>query len=88
MVASILFTSVRYEQASRRGRDAGNVRELAAGEHKQPSDENGFGNLAVFVGRGLEGLARRVGEAVQVEAIVPIGAADERQAMGPRRSSV
>ena len=58
-----------------------NIGELAAGEHKQAGDENGFGNLAVLVGRGLEGLARRIGEAVQVEAIVPIGAADEGQAM-------
>src|ERR1035437_7227970 len=60
----------------------GDIREFAAGEHKQGGDENGFGNRAVFVRGGLEGLPGRVGEAVQVETIVPIGAPDERQAMG------
>src|SRR5208283_1351971 len=58
------------------------IREFAASEHKQGGDENGFGNRAVFVRGGLEGLPGRVGEAIQVEAIVPIGAPDERQAMG------
>ena len=61
----------------------GDVGEFAAGEHKQPGDEDGLGNLAVLVGGGLEGLARRIGEAVQVEAVVPVGAADQRQAMRP-----
>ena len=32
-------------------------------------------------GTGLEGFARCVGEAVQVQAVIPVGAADERQAV-------
>src|SRR5208283_1557166 len=62
----------------------GNLCEFASGEHKQAGDEDGFGNLAILIGSGLEGLAWRIGEAVQVEAIVPIGAADQWQAMGTK----
>ena len=52
-----------------------------AGQHKQAGDENGLGHLAFLVRRGLERLARRVGKTIQVQAIVPVGAADERQAV-------
>jgi hypothetical protein len=58
--------------------------ELAAGLHKEAGDEDRFGHLAVLVGGGLEGLARRIGEAVEIEAVVPVGAADERQAVRPK----
>ena len=60
----------------------GNLGEFATCEHKQTSDKDRFGDFAVLVGGGLEGLARRIGEAIQVEAIVPIGTADQRQTMG------
>ena len=59
-------------------RDGG---EFLPGQHEQAGDENRLGDLAVLVGRGLERLARRVGETVEVQAIVPVGAADERQAV-------
>src|SRR5208282_4870025 len=59
----------------------GNLCKLLAGQHKQSRDEHGFGNLAVLIGCGLEGLPRRIGEAVQVQAIVPIGAPNEWQSM-------
>ena len=52
-----------------------------AGQHEQAGDEDGLGHFAVLVGRGLERLARRVGKTIQVQAIVPVGAADERQAV-------
>jgi len=54
---------------------------LAAGVDKEPGDENGLGNFTVLVGGGLEALAGSVRKAVEVEAIVPVGAADERKAM-------
>ena len=50
-------------------------------QHKQAGDEDRLGDFAVLVGCGLERLARRVGKAVEVQAIVPVGAADERQAV-------
>ncbi len=54
---------------------------LLGRQHEQAGDENRFGYLAFLVGGGLERLARRIGEAVQVETVVPIGAADQRQTM-------
>ena len=51
------------------------------GQDKQAGDEDRLGNLAVLVGGGLERLAGRVGKTVQVQAIVPVGAANERQAV-------
>ena len=54
----------------------GNLGEFAPREHQQAGDENGFGDLAVLVRGGLEGLARGIGEAVQVEAIIPISTTD------------
>ena len=38
-------------------------------------------HLAFLVGRGLERLARRIGKTVQVQAVVPIRAPDQRQAV-------
>ena len=52
---------------------------LVRGEHEQPGDEHRLGHPAVAVLRRLERLARRVREAVEVEAVVPVGTADERQ---------
>ena len=52
-------------------------------QHEQPGDEDRLGHLAVLVVGGLERLAGRVGEAVQVQAVVPVGAADQRQAVRP-----
>jgi hypothetical protein len=67
---------------------AGDGGQFAAGVDKQPGDEDRLGHLAVLVGGGLEALARRVGEAVEVEAVVPVGAADQRQAVRPEAASV
>ena len=58
--------------------------QFLAGVDEQAGDEDRFGHLAVLVGGGLEALARRVGEAIQVQAVVPVGAADQRQAMRPK----
>ena len=47
-------------------------------------NEHAFGHRA-FAGTGdLEALARVLRETVQVQAVVPVGAANERQAVGPR----
>ena len=56
-------------------------RQFLRRQHKQAGDEDRLGDLAVLVGRGLERLAGRVGETVEVQAIIPVGAADERQAV-------
>ena len=46
-------------------------------QHEQPTDKNRFGHLAIFIGRGLKGLPRRIREAVQVQTVIPIGAPDQ-----------
>jgi hypothetical protein len=53
-------------------------------QDKQPSDQNAFGRLTVPVGGGLKGFARRFGETVQVQAVVPIRAPDEGQPVRPK----
>ena len=58
--------------------------QFAAGVYKQRGDEDRLGHFAILVGGRLEGLARRRGEAVQVQAIVPVGAADQRQPVGSK----
>ena len=63
---------------------ARNASEFTAGQYEESGDKDGFGDLAVLVGRGLERLSRRIGEAIQVQAIVPIGAANKRQAVGAK----
>src|SRR6266498_2454304 len=45
---------------------------------KQSGDENRLRHLAFFVGCGLKRLPGRIREAIQVQAIIPVGAADER----------
>ena len=62
----------------------GDGRQFAAGMDEQPGDEDRLGDFAVLVGGGLEALPRRVGEAVQVQAVVPVGAANQRQAVRPK----
>ena len=53
-------------------------------QHEQPGDEDRLGDLAFLVGGRLEGLAGRVGEAIQIQAVIPIGAADQRQTVRPQ----
>ena len=57
--------------------------EIAAFGYEETGDHQRLG-LAAFrlVLRGLERLIGIVGEAVQVEAVVPVGAADERKSVG------
>ena len=61
---------------------ARNSSQFTAGQDKESGDKDGFGDLAILVGRGLERLSRGIGEAILVQAIVPIGAANQGQAMG------
>ena len=49
--------------------------------HEHAGDEDRLGRAARLVAGGLERLAGRLGEAVEVQAVVPVGAADERQAV-------
>ena len=46
---------------------------------KQAGDKDGFGYLAIHIGRRLEGFARLGGEGVQVQAVVPVSATNQRQ---------
>lgn len=57
--------------------------EIRTDEHEQSGDEDGFGHPAFDIGCRLERFARLLGEAVQVQAVVPVRASDQRQAMGP-----
>ena len=50
-----------------------------ADEHA--GDEDALGDAGVIVGDGLEALAGLFGEAVQVQAVVPVRPADQRQAV-------
>jgi hypothetical protein len=52
-----------------------------AGEHKKSRNEDGLGDLALLVSRPLERLSWDVAEAVQIQAIVPIGPANQWQCM-------
>src|SRR6185437_1398776 len=58
------------------------VRKLATCETEQTRNENRLGNFAFFVGGRLKGLPWRIGEAVQVQAIIPVGTPNQRQAVG------
>jgi len=56
--------------------------EIARGVKEEASDHDRLGDIALAdVGGGLERLVGLAGEAVEVEAVVPVGAADERQAV-------
>ena len=50
--------------------------------HVHAGNEDAFGNSRVIIGHRLEAFARRGGEAVEVQAVIPVCPADERQAMG------
>ena len=54
-------------------------RELTGGEHEQASDEHRLGDATLSVLGRLERLARLIREAVEVEAVVPVSASDQRQ---------
>ena len=62
-------------------RTRGHGPQLIGRQHEQPGDEHAFGDAPVPIRRRLEGFARRVREGVQVQAVVPVGAADQRQTM-------
>ncbi len=57
--------------------------ELVRRQDEEAGDEDRLGDPAAPVLGGLERLSGRLREAVQVEAVVPVGAADERQAVRP-----
>ncbi len=59
----------------------GNGGHLIRGQHEQPGDKDALGDPAVPVGGGLERLTRRIRKAVQVQAVIPVGAPDQRQAV-------
>ena len=61
------------------------ARELARGVEEQARDHHGLRNRSLDVARRLERLVRLGREAVQVEAVVPVGVADQRQ---PVRAAV
>jgi len=57
--------------------------EVARGVEEEAGDHDRLGFRAADVAGALEGLVRFLGETVQVEAVVPIGVADQRQAVRP-----
>jgi len=59
----------------------GQIGHLVGRQHKKPGDEDRLRHLAILVGGGLKGLPRGVGKAVEIEAVVPVGTADQRQAV-------
>ena len=74
----------RSVAARRPGRArARDCRHFLRGDHEQPGDEDRLGDFAVPVGRRLERFARFIREGVQVEAVVPVGAPDQRQPVRP-----
>src|SRR5690349_633286 len=61
---------------------SGNTCHLLACQDKQSCNKHALSHFAFLVGRGLEGLTGRIGEAVEIQTVVPIGAADEGQMIG------
>ena len=61
----------------------GDPGELPGGEDEQAGDEHRLGHTAVRVRRRLERLSRSLGETIEVQAVVPVGPPDERQAVRP-----
>ena len=57
----------------------GDLRQLVGGQREQAGDEHRLGDAARPVLGGLERLARGRREAVEVEAVVPVGPTDQRQ---------
>ena len=67
-------------------RVAGGVQNLGKGVAVfdiHTGDEHAFSHRAVTRAGGLEALARLLAETVQVQAVIPVGAADQRQAVRP-----
>ena len=62
----------------------GDGRQFLGRQHEQRGDEDRLGHLAFLVGGRLKRLARRVREAVQIQAVVPIGAADQGKPVRPQ----
>jgi hypothetical protein len=60
----------------------GDRRHLAGGEDKEPGNHEGFGHAARSACSGLKGLSGRLGKDVEVEAVIPVCAADERESVG------
>ena len=60
----------------------GNSLHLPGRQDEQAADEDRLRDPAGLVLRRLERLARRLGEAVEVEAVIPVGTPDERQVVG------
>ena len=75
--------SAAYSTPRPRRRAVRDVGQLAGREHEKPGDEHRLGDACLPVGGGLEGLARHVGETIEIQAVVPVGAADERQTVRP-----
>ena len=80
-----LFHGLGLGAQVKRGRQLalvfGDVGQLVGSQHKQPANEDRFGHLAIFIGGGLERLPRGIREAVEVQAVIPIGAPDQGQAV-------
>ena len=55
---------------------------LVGREHKLSGDEERLGDTSLSVFGGLEGLTGVLRETIQIETVVPVGAADERQPVG------
>ncbi len=53
-----------------------------AGQDEQTGNHDAFSRGAILVGGGLKRLTRRVGEAIEVEAVIPIRPANQRQLVG------
>src|SRR5690606_18197351 len=56
---------------------------LLAGVQEEARDHHALGLAAVHVAGQLEALVGLLAEAVQVQAVVPVGVTDQRQAVGP-----
>ncbi len=61
---------------------AAKLRVFPAIKHEHGGDKYAFRLAAFKIGAGLKAFARLLGEAVEVKAVVPIGPADQRQAVG------
>ena len=58
------------------------IRPCAAVFHEHTGDEHALGHRPLAGSGGLKALAGVGGEAVEVQTVVPVGTADQRQAVG------